>query len=152
MYHFNYANDIFGYVYNSDEGAKVTRKDSLLNVLHEQLEKGSKINPNDIVTNWLYSQYYYNQGVDISDSASKVKDATAKASLNTQAKDDFTKAIPYADKAITQLENEGYKKSDKSRYKSVVNLMQKIYESLKQADKVKEYQNKYDASDTKFVN
>ncbi len=152
MYHFNYANDIFGYVYNSDAGAVVTGKDSLLNVLHNQLEAGYKINPNDIVTNWLYSQYYYNQGVDISDSASKVKDAKVKADLGTQAKDDFTKAIPYADKAITELENAGYKKSDKSRYKSIVNLMQKIYQSLNQTDKVKTYQDKYDAADTKFVN
>lgn len=152
MYHFNYANDIFGYVYNSDEGAVVTGKDSLLNVLHNQLEAGYKINPKDIVTNWLYAQYYYNQGVDISDSASKVKDAKAKTDLAAASKDDFTKAIPYADRAITGVENGGLKKADKSRYKSIVNLMQKIYQSLKDADKVKTYQDKYDGADTKFVN
>ncbi len=64
----------------------------------------------------------------------------------------FNKAIPYADKAMNTLEGEGFKKSDKSRYKSIDNLMQKIYESLNQNDKVKLYQGKYDAADTKFVN
>ncbi len=151
-YHFNYANDIFGYIYNSDEGVVVKNKDSLLNVLSDQLEKAYKINSNDVVTNWLYSQYYYNKGVDITDSASKTKDVKMKASMKAEAKDDFTKAIPYADKAITELENAGYKKSDRSRYKSIVNLMQRIYESLNQNDKLKLYENKYDAADAKFVN
>ena len=57
-----------------------------------------------------------------------------------------------ADKAISTLEAAGFKKSDKSRYKSIVNLMQKIYESMNQNDKVKVYQDKYDAADGKFVN
>ncbi|MEO8414051.1 MAG: hypothetical protein ABI472_10340 [Ginsengibacter sp.] len=157
MYHFNFANDIFGYLYNGDEGVVVQNKDSLLKVLGTQIEKAHSINANDVVTNWLYSQYYYNQGVDTRDSAIKIKgtkpeDVTKKADLNAQSKEDFNKSIPYADKAITTIENEGYKKSDKSKYKSIVNLMQKIYESLDQNDKVKVYQDKYDGADAKFVN
>ena len=156
MYHFNYANDIFGYLYNGDEGVVVKNKDSLLHILGDQIEKAHAINPNNVVTNWLYAQYFYNQGVDTRDSALKVKgtkpeDVKRKADLNAAAKDDFTKSIPYADKAITTLEQDGYKKSDKSRYKSIVNLMQKIYQSLNDNAKVKEYQDKYDAADTKFV-
>ena len=41
---------------------------------------------------------------------------------------------------------------DKSKYKSIVDLMQRIYTSLNQADKVKLYQAKYDAADGKFIN
>src|SRR5665213_2621123 len=126
MYHFNYANDIFGYLYNSDEGVVVTGKDSLMHVLNDQIEKAYKINPKDVLTNWLYSQFYYNQGVDIRDSALKIRstkpeDVKKKADLNAQSKDNFTKAIPYGDQALTELENAGYKKSDRSRYKSIVN-------------------------------
>jgi len=44
------------------------------------------------------------------------------------------------------------KKSDKSKYKSIADLMQKIYQSLNQNDKVKLYQDKYDAADSKFAN
>jgi predicted Zn-dependent protease len=157
MYHFNYANDIFGYLYNSDEGVVVTGKDSLMHVLNDQLEKAYKINPKDVVTNWLYSQFYYNQGVDIRDSSLKIRstkpeDVKKKADLTAQSKDNFTKAIPYGDKALTELENSGDKKSDRSRYKSIVNLMQKIYQSMNDNAKVKTYQDKYDAADTKFVN
>lgn len=157
MYHFNYANDIFGYLYNGDEGVVVTNKPALLKILADQIEEAYKINPNDVVTNWLYSQYYYNQGIDIRDSANNVKGAKPdaikiKATLNAEAKSDFNKAIPYADKAISKLEEAGYKKSDKSRYKTIINLMQNIYQSLNQKDKVKLYQDKYDAADAKFVN
>ncbi|MEO7120174.1 MAG: hypothetical protein ABIY62_03715 [Ginsengibacter sp.] len=157
MYHFNYANDIFGYLYNSDEGVVVTGKDSLMHVLNDQLEKAYKINPKDVLTNWLYSQFYYNQGVDIRDSSLKIRstkpeDVKRKADLTAQSKDNFTKAIPYGDKALTELENSGYKKSDRSRYKSIVNLMQKIYQSMNDNAKVKTYQDKYDGADAKFVN
>jgi hypothetical protein len=157
MYHFNYANDIFGYVYNGDEGAVVKNKDSLMTTLGDQIEMAYKINPNDVVTNWLYSQYYYNKGVDVRAAANKLKgpkpdDLKKKADMNTEAKADFNKAIPYGEKALAKLEEAGYKKSDKSRYKSITDLMQKIYQSLNQDAKVKVYQDKYDASDTKFVN
>jgi hypothetical protein len=155
-YHFNFANDIFGYLYNGDEGVVVKSKDSLLQVLAGQLEKAHSIDANDVVTNWLYAQYYYNQGVDTRDAALKIKgpkpeDVKKKADLNTASKDNFNKAIPYAEKAIGTLEGQGFRKSDKSRYKSIVNLMQKIYQSLNQDDKVKLYQDKYDAADTKFT-
>ncbi len=156
MYHFNYANDIFGYLYNGDEGVVVTNKQELLKTLGEQVEKANKINPNDVLNNWLYAQYYYNRGIDIRDSASKIKspkpdDVKRKTALIAESKDNFNKAIPYADKALTTLEA-AYKKSEKSHYKSIVDLMQKIYESLNQNDKVKLYQTKYDAADAKFVN
>lgn len=157
MYHFNFANDIFGYIYNGDEGVVVKNKDSLLRVLGAQIEKAHSIDPNDVVTNWLYAQYYYNQGVDTRDAALKLKgpkpeDVKKKADLMAQSKESFNKAIPYGDKALSSLEGAGNKKSDKSRYKSIVNLMQKIYESMNQNDKVKGYQDKYDAADARFVN
>ncbi|HSQ43350.1 MAG TPA: hypothetical protein VLM16_00045 [Ginsengibacter sp.] len=156
MYHFNYANDIFGYIYNGDEGVVIKNRDALLQTLGTEIEKAHSLNPNDVVTNWLYAQYYYNHGVDVRDSALKIKstkpdDVKKKADLNAQSKDAFNKAIPYADKALTTLEA-SYKKADKSKYKSIVDLMQKIYESLNQNDKVKLYQDKYDTADTKFVN
>jgi hypothetical protein len=156
MYHFNYANDIFGYLYNGDAGAAVNNKEALLKTLGEQLEKAHTINADNVVTNWLYAQYWYNKGIDTRDEAIKIKgpkpeDVKKKADLTAAAKENFNKAIPYADKALGTLEAT-YKKSDKSRYKSIVDLMQKIYQSLNQDAKVKLYQDKYDAADGKFVN
>ncbi len=151
-YRFNYANDIFGYVYNGDEGVTPANKDSLMKVMGEQLEKAHSIDANDVLTNWLYAQYYYNQGVDARDSASKVKDAAAKKTLTDQATDLFNKAIPYAQAGLTTLENNGYKKADRSHYKSIVDLTERIYQSLGQNDKVKQYDAMYDAADKKFVN
>jgi hypothetical protein len=157
MYHFNYANDIFGYIYNGDEGVVVKNRDSLLHTLGAEIEKAHSINPNDVVTNWLYAQYYYNHGVDVRDAALKIKsskpeDVKKKADLIAQSKEAFNKSIPYGEKALNTIETAGYKKTDRSKYKSIIDLMQKIYESLNQNDKVKMYQDKYDGADAKFVN
>jgi hypothetical protein len=46
---------------------------------------------------------------------------------------------------------EGYKKAEKSKYKSVVNLLQNIYQSIGDKTKLKFYQDKYDQADAKFV-
>ncbi len=154
-YHFNYANEIFGYLYNSDEGVVVNDKENLLATLKTELDKAIAIDPNDVNTNWLYAQYYYNLGIGDRDDALKIKstkpdDVKKKADLNAQAKANFNAAIPYGEKAVAQLET-GSKKSDKSKYKSINNLMQNIYQSLEQKDKLKAYQDKYDQADAKFV-
>ncbi len=155
-YHFNYANDIFGYLYNSDEGVVVTNKDALIKTLGEQVEAAYKINPTDVNNNWLYAQYYYNLGIERRDSANKVKgakpeDVKRKADVTAESNASFNKAIPYGEKALAGLEADN-KKADKSRYKSIADLMQKIYQSTSQNDKVKVYQDKYDNADAKFVN
>ncbi len=79
------------------------------------------------------------------------EDVKRKADINAESKVNFNKAIPYADKSLATMEA-GNKKADKSRYKSINNLTQKIYQSLNMDAKVKTYQDKYDAADGKFVN
>ncbi len=156
QYHFNYANEAFIYVYNSDAGAKINNKEALLKNVGVELQKVLAAKPNDVNTNWLLGQYNYNAGIDIKAKAIAIKgtkpeDVKMKADFNTQAKDNFNKAIPYAEKALSSLEGSN-KKSDKSKYKSIVDLMTRIYSSLNQPDKVKIYQAKYDTADAKFVN
>ncbi|CAN5433847.1 hypothetical protein BH20BAC1_BH20BAC1_04120 [soil metagenome] len=150
-YHFNYANDIFGYLYNSDAGTVINNKQALINTLGQRVESAYKIDPNDVNNNWLYGQYFYNLGIEYRDSANRAKDAAAKTGLQATANENFKKAIPYGDKALTTLEGD-WKKSDKSRYKSITDLMQKIHQSLNQNDQVKVYQTKYDNADAKFEN
>lgn len=148
-YRFSYANEIFGYVYNSDEGEEVENRDGWLKTMKEELDKCMAADPNDVNNNWLTSQYYYNQGIEARDKAVKSKDAAEKAKLNSEATGFFNQAIPYADKAIKTLEASGTK-ADRSRYKSIVNLMQNIYQSLGDRDNLKKYQDMYDAADELF--
>ena len=157
-YHLNYATEIFSYVFGSDEGTVIPNRDQLLNTLQSQLDKALSVEPNNGNVNLLYAQYYYNQGIYALDSASKIKGATltadqkkSKSDLTDKGKDFLQKAVPYAEKAATTFE-EGYKKANKSRYKSAVNLLENIYQSLGNKDKLKEYQDKYNAADEKFVN
>ncbi len=154
-YHFNYANDAFNYVYNSDEGVVIKNKPELLKTINDELGVALKLSPNDVNTNWLYGQYFYNEGVDLKERSNKTKgtkpeDVKMKAELNMQSTAAFNKAIPFVEKAMGIMEN-GYKKSDKSRYKSVSDLGQRIYTNMNQKDKVKIYQDKYDTAETKFV-
>lgn len=154
-YHFSYANDIFGYVYNSDDGVVIENKGQLLSTLKSELEKAYEINPKDVNTNWLYSQYYYNQGIETRDDALKIKgtkpeDINKKAELNEKAKNYFNQAIPFGVEALSILEASG-KTDDKSRYKSIANLMQNIYQSLGDKANLKVYQDAYDAADKKFT-
>lgn len=156
-YHFNYANDIFGYLYNGDEGVVLKNKDSLTKVMGAELEKAHSLDGNDVLTNWLYAQYYYNQGIDLRDASLKIKstkpdDVKKKNDLTAQSKDMFNKAIPYGEKGLSVLEANGYKKVDRSHYKSIVDLMEKTYQSLNMNDKVKQYDAMYDGADKKFVN
>lgn len=148
-YHFSYANEIFGYIYNSDEGTVIQNKDQWLSILKDELDKAMAINPDDVNTNWLTSQYFYNKGIELRDTAMKVKDMAERTKLNDEAKTNWNKAIPYAEKAISELDAHG-KKSDRSKYKSIVNLMQNIYQSLGDKENLKKYEEMYDAADKKF--
>ena len=156
-YHLNYATEIFSYVYNSEDGTVINNKDQLLTTLQAQLDKALSLEPDNPNVNLLYAQYYYNKGIVAMEDAAKIKGTTLtadqkknKADLTAQGTDYLNKAIPYAEKASTTLEA-GYKKSERSRYKSTVNLLQNIYQNLGNKEKLKEYQDKYDQADTKFV-
>lgn len=148
-YHFSYANDIFGYLYGGDDDAKVENRDQWLQTLKSELDKALALDNNDINSNWLTSQYYYNLGIEARDKALKTKDATEKSKLNAEAMENWKTAIPYAEKAIAAL-GDGWKSENRSRYKSVVNLMQNIYQSMGDKDNLKKYEDLYDNADTKF--
>ena len=156
-YNLSYASEAFSYVYGSDEGVKIENKDQILNTVNTSLQRSLKNDPNNVKANWLMGQYYYNMGIETRQKANAIKapklpaDVKSKADLNNTAKQYFNQAVPFLDKAMTTYESTN-KKSDKSNYKSVVNLAMQNYEQLQMPDKVKSYQQKYDSSDAKFVN
>lgn len=157
-YHLNYATEIFSYLYNSDEGTVISNKESLLSTLQTQLEKVHSLEPENASGNLLYAQYYYNQGIISLEDAQKIRGAKLtpdqqkqKTDLTAKGKDFLQKAIPYAEKSMSLLEV-GYKKSERSKFKSSVNILENIYQSLSDKDKLKHYSDIYDAADTRFVN
>ena len=157
-YHLNYATEIFSYVYNSADGTVIDGKDALLTTLKNQIEKAHSLAPDNSSVNLLYAQFYYNNGIISLQDAAKIKgtkltpDQTKqRTDFNNQGKDALKQAIPYAEDAMKTLET-GFKKSERSKYKSAVNLLQNIYQSLGDNANLKKYQNMYDGADTKFVN
>ncbi|HET7117416.1 MAG TPA: hypothetical protein VFI29_13045, partial [Hanamia sp.] len=102
--------------------------------------------------------FYYNNGIMALQEAEKIKGAKLAPDQQQQKKDFNSKgeqalkdAVPYAEAAMKDLET-GFKKEDKSKYKSAVNLLQNIYQSLGDKVNLKKYQDIYDAADAKFVN
>jgi hypothetical protein len=157
-YHLNYATEIFSYLYSGDQGTAIQNQDNLMKTLQAQLDKALALDPANSSVNLLYAQFYYNKGITTLEDAAKIKGAKLTPDQTKQKKDlsdqgdAFLKqAVPYAEKALSILE-QGYKKAEKSRYKSVVNLLQNIYQSLGDKTHLKEYQDKYDQADAKFVN
>lgn len=157
-YHLNYATEIFSYLYNSDEGTVIDNKEALLNTLQTQLEKVHSLEPENASGNLLYAQYYYNQGIVTLENAQKIKGAKLtldqqkqKTDLTEKGKEFLKQAIPYAEKSMNILEV-GFKKAERSKYKSSVNLLENIYQSLGDKEKLKMYLDKYDQADAKFVN
>ena len=137
-FHLNNANKLFKYVYSAE--TEVVNKEEILKSIKNELDIAISFSPEDINTNWLYSQYYYNIGLDL-----KQKRETS------DAKSYFEKAIPFGEKALMGLET-GYKMTEKSRYKSVADLLQRIYKNLGQTKKMKWYQQKYDNAEKNFPN
>lgn len=157
-YHLNYATEIFSYVYNSDEGTVINDKDALLTTLQNQLEKAHSVDPQNPGVNLLYSQYYYNKGIIALQDADKIKTAgitpdqkAKKADLTTKGEANLKQAVPYAEDALKGF-GDGFKKSERSKYKSVANILQNIYQSLGDKANLKKYQDIYDGADAKFVN
>lgn len=157
-YHLNYASEIFSYLYNSDDNAVINNKESLLNTLGAQLEKAHTLNSGNPSVNLLYSQYYYNQGITTLEEAQKIRGAKLtpeqqkkKKDLTDEGKNFLLKAVPFSESVISTYEQD-FKKTNKSRYKTAANLMQNIYQSIGDKDKLKIYQDKYDQADAKFVN
>ena len=157
-YHLNYATEIFSYVYNSPDGTVINDKDALLKTLKDQLEKAHTLEPDNSSVNLLYSQYYYNNGIIALQDAAKIKGAKLtpdqqkqRTDLTNQGKDALKQAIPYSEAAMKTLET-GYKKTERSKYKSAVNLLQNIYQGLGDNANLKKYQDIYDGADAKFVN
>lgn len=157
-YHLNYATEIFSYVFNSPDSTVINDKDALLSTLKDQLEKAHSIEPQNSSVNLLYSQYYYNNGIVALTNATKIKGAKLtpdqlqqRKDLNSKGEEALKNAIPYAEAAMKDLET-GFKKANKSKYKSAVNLLENIYQSLGDKANLKKYEDIYDGADAKFVN
>lgn len=114
-----------------------------------QIQPVLKKDPTSINGNGLYGQYYFIIAADYQSDAKAQKTPKAKEDKNKLAREYSTKAIPYLEAAVTSYEAT-HLKSDKSKYKTIVNHLIEIYTYLGQADKAKIYQQKYDTAESRF--
>jgi len=145
---FNYSVELYKYIY-SDE-----MKNASTTVYKEKLTKalGQAIAIHSTPeANFLMANYLYNNSIDISEEARKLKgpkpaDLKTKKELEALSSKQVTDAIPYAEKVVTLFgENPKPKSSEKMNYKQSLVILKNIYEVKKDPAKVAVYDKKIKA-------
>ncbi|CAN5132382.1 hypothetical protein BH09BAC2_BH09BAC2_20500 [soil metagenome] len=147
-YHLQYASDLLQAIYN--EGTSNTDKVAYRPKFESEIGLVMKADPGNIDANQLSGHYYYNTGADLQNEAKSIADAPKKAEKNRLAKESVKKSIPYFEKVIAYYET-GNKKADRSKYKTMLNTMQDLYNYFGDKAQENKYQQKYDAADSRFV-
>lgn len=124
-------------------------RQSIKSKFEAQIQPVLKKDPASINGNGLYGQYYFIMAADYQSEAKAQKTPKGKEEKNKLARDYSNKAIPYLEAAVTSYEAT-HLKSDKSKYKTIVNHLIEIYTYLGQPDKAKAYQQKYDTAEGRF--
>lgn len=117
------------------------------------LEEAIKLKPESADAALLEARYYYNKGFDLSDEARKIKgtkpeDVKKKNEITAKATSILEKAIPNAEKAVAHFSGiPTLKASEKANYKVALDILVRVYEYKKMADKAKVYSDKIAALD-----
>ncbi|MEO6721659.1 MAG: hypothetical protein ABIN67_14925 [Ferruginibacter sp.] len=139
---YNYGVELYRYIY-SDE-----MKDSNTNVykakLPELMKKAIAIKSTS-EANFLLSNFYYNNSIDLSEEARKIKgvkpdDVKKKKALQTEADDAMSQSVPYGEKVVELYKAiEKPKTSEKVNYKQALVILKNVAEVKKDATKVATY-------------
>ncbi len=142
---FNYSVELYKYIYSDELKNANTNvyKDKLTKALNQAI--AIKSTPE---ANFLMANYLYNNSIDISEEARKLKgpkpaDLKSKKELEALSAKEVTDAIPYAEKVVSLFaENAKPKPSEKTNFKQTLVILKSIYEIKKDAAKVAIYDKK----------
>ena len=136
---YNYAVELYHYIYSDEmKNANTAEyKAKLLDAAKKAIEKKSTIEANFLVANFLY-----NNSIDISDEARKIKgpkpdDLKKRKALEADATKTMNDAIPYAESVASIFEGmTKTKTSEKTNYKQSLVILKNIYDVKKDTAKV----------------
>lgn len=141
---YNYSVELYRYIY-SDE-AKDVNTNEYKDKLPVVLQKAIDIKPTSSEANFLLANFLYNNSIDVSEEARKMKGAKPddiKKKKDLQAKSDaqMNQAIPYAEKVVSLYAGiDKPKTSEKINYKQALTILKNIYETKKDQAKVDSYE------------
>jgi tetratricopeptide (TPR) repeat protein len=138
LYRYNYAIELYQYGYHVDPAKRPANSQQLLKKADEQIKQVVKLVPEYSKGLLFAGQLEYNRGID------KLKTNKEEAIKN------FDAAIPYFVQLEKILAPRGkLSQGDKSDLKEALDLLITIYDQKKMADKVKEYEVKFNEVDKK---
>jgi hypothetical protein len=142
---FNYSVELYRYIY-SDE-MKNANADVYKEKLPEILKKAIAIKSTP-EANFLMANFLYNNSIDISEEARKIKgpkpaDLKTKKDKEANATKQMNDAIPYAENVVNlYAENAKPKPGEKVNYKQALVILKNIYDVKKDVAKSAAYDKK----------
>ncbi|MFT3679222.1 MAG: hypothetical protein QM791_03050 [Ferruginibacter sp.] len=140
---YNYGVELYHYIY-SDE-AKTINTSEYKTKLVEVVKKAVAIKPT-VEANFLAANFLYNNSIDISEEARKIKsvkpdDVKKKKALEADATKSMNDAIPFAEGVLTAFPAiQKPKGSEKANYRQALTILKNIYEVKKDAAKAASYE------------
>ncbi|MES1218011.1 MAG: hypothetical protein ABUT20_21065 [Bacteroidota bacterium] len=145
LIHYNYAAELFNYLFTQDK--KPADYGAVYTKLQDVLKKAIAIKPTP-EANLLAARTVYNGIYDLEDASNAIKctkpdDVKKKNDLKTQIAARFEEMQPYAQSAFDPYAaKSSLKPGEKGNYKVATDLLTRYWESKKNAEKVKFYQDK----------
>jgi len=145
LLHYNYAAELFNYLFTQDK--KPADYKEVYVKLQDVLKKAIAIKSTP-EANLLMARAVYNGIYDLEDASNAIKgnkpdDVKKKNEYKTQIAARFEDMVPYAQAAFDiYAAKSGLKPGEKGNYKVATDLITRYWESKKNAEKVKFYQDK----------
>ena len=160
LYVFNYGVELYQAGYNADTTKRPANSKDLIQKAAQQVQKSIEIKPDYPNANMLMGQILYNQGVDVNNVNKTIRPPQGgklkpdqlkqKEDLRTEMNKKFDEALIYFQKVDQLLGSQGkLKMDDKTILKDAYDLTITIYEQKQNAEKVKEFTDKFNDVDRK---
>ena len=143
--HYNYSVELYHYIYS--EEMKNANTSAYKTKLPELLKKVIAIKSTS-EANFLMMLFLYNNSIDLSEDARKLKgpkaeDLKKKRALEAEAAKEMNESIPYAETVVNLFPGiQKPKSSEKINYKQALNILKTIYDLKKDAAKSALYDKK----------
>ncbi len=145
---YNYAVELYNYSYVAEGGKLPDDRANTQKKLEEVLKKALELKPEGTEANMLMARHHLAIVNELGDSYDAIKgtkpeDVKKKNDINTQIGKKFDDAFPYIDKLYTYYSTKtDLKSSEKVQLKIVTQMMLNYWESKKNKEKIKEFQDK----------
>lgn len=160
LFPFNYGVELYQTGYDQDITKRPANSKELIEKAKANIKKSIDVKGDYANSHMLLGQMIYNEGVDINNEMKAIRppaggklkpeELKKKNDLRAETTKKFEESLPYFEKVEQLLNSQGkLKMDDKLLLKDALDIMVTIYESKGNAEKAKEYTDKFNDVDRK---